>query len=359
MVTSYDRISALLSGKGGHIGLYENIWPDTLTAWRAQGHIPDCDPTIYFQLDLGRLGAAFDPLPRPHYQRILEDTPEWYICEDGAGAVTRRFKNRSVTPGHIRWDMTDPEIWESRYKPLLLKPDESRIPTEVLQKRMEQYRAAGKWICFNMSFIWEGFRQAVGDVCMYESLLTDPEWVLDYNETMLEMYKHYILSAIERVGKPDGIWFSEDLAYNQGLFCSPRVLEKLYMPYYARLNEFLHALGLKVILHSCGNITAALSLIADAGFDALHPMQVHAGCDPVGIARAYGDRFALIGGMDTHVIETNNISAIRAAQTQLMRGMMDAGARYIFSSDHSISTNVAFDTYRCMLDIFFELAGRS
>ena len=49
--------------------------------------------------------------------------------------------------------------------------DEKRIPATHLSTKLKQYRADSKWVCFNMSFIWEGFRQAVGDVCMYESLL--------------------------------------------------------------------------------------------------------------------------------------------------------------------------------------------
>ena len=39
--------------------------------------------------------------------------------------------------------------------------------------------------------------------------------------------------------------------------------------------------------------------------------------------------------------------------------MRDAGARYIFSSDHSISTNVRFDTYRRIVDTYRTLAERS
>ncbi len=316
-MTSREVISTLLSGQQARIGLYENIWPDTLQNWSQQSYPIEADPVEYFGMDIGRIGAAFDPSPR------------------------------------------DRSVWESRFKPALMELDEKRIPATHLSTKLKQYRADSKWICFNMSFIWEGFRQAVGDVCMYESLLDDPEWIVDFNETMLRLYTTHIARAIELVGKPDGIWLSEDLAYNQGLFCAPSVLEKLYMPYYRRFNEFAHANGLKVILHSCGDITSALPLIIEAGFDALHPLQIHAGCDPFQIAAKYGRDIALIGGLDAHVIETNDLELIRSTQTALIQGMRRADARYIFSSDHSLSTNVNYDTYRAILDTYHALAERS
>lgn len=358
-MTSQEVVSTLLSGRQARIGLYENIWPDTLATWADQGHVIDADPAEYFGFDIGRIGAAFDPSPRPGYNRVLEDNSSWQIVEDGFGAITKHFKGRSATPGHMDWAMRDRSVWESRFKPALTRLDESRIPVALLRRKLDGCRASAKWVCFNMSFIWEGFRQAVGDVCMYESLLDDPKWIIDFNETLLWLYTTHIARAIELVGRPDGIWLSEDLAYNQGLFCAPAVLEKLYIPYYRRFNEFAHANGLKVILHSCGNITAALPLIIDAGFDALHPLQVHAGCDPLRLAADYGRDIAFIGGLDAHIIETNDLDAIRRAQTALMQGMRRADARYIFSSDHSLSTNVSCDTYRAILDTYHALAERS
>lgn len=358
-MTSREVISALLSGQQARAGLYENIWPDALENWTRQGYPRGVDPAEYFELDLGRIGAAFDASPRPGYLRVLEDNSSWQIVEDGFGAITRRFKGRSATPGHIDWAMRDRRTWEARFKPALMELDEARIPADRLRAQLERYRGASKWVCFNMTFIWEGFRQAVGDVRMYESLIDDPDWILDFNETMLNMYMRHISRALELAGRPDGIWLSEDLGYNQGLFCSPATLARLYLPYYRRFNEFAHANGLKVILHSCGNITRALPLIVEAGFDALHPMQVHAGCDPLGIAAGYGRDIALIGGLDAHVIETNDRELIRRAQSELMMGMRRAEARYIFSSDHSISTNVRCDTYRAILDTYHALAERS
>jgi hypothetical protein len=89
-------------------------------------------------------------------------------------------------------------------------------------------------------------------------------------------------------------YFDYDMHPCGGLFD----VEPLVFPYYAELNQFFHSHGLPAVLHSCGNVTQALPLILDAGFDALQPLEVKAGCDPFAFAEQYGDRLALIGGLD-------------------------------------------------------------
>ena len=61
--------------------------------------------------------------------------------------------------------------------------------------------------------------------------------------------------------------------------------------------DFYHSFNLPVVLHTCGFVEPILDQIADAGFDALHPMEVKAGNDPLRIAAKYKDKLALVGGL--------------------------------------------------------------
>ena len=353
-----NDIYELLNGKCGYIGLYENIWPETLSAWQAQG-LNDCaDACLRFGFDIGRLGGAFDPQPVPGFTEVIEDTPEYRVTADSFGVTRKTFKHNASIPGAESHKMNTCDVWQSAYKPELFKHNDRRIPAESLSKKLALYTSRDRWTCFNMTFVWEMFRQSVGDVTMYEALIDDPGWVRDFNETLLCVYKANIQKAIDLVGKPDGFWFSEDLAYNGGLFCSPKVLRELYLPVYAQLNEFLHGLGMKVILHSCGNINQALPIIVEAGFDALHPLQVKAGCEPLKIAAQYRAELAFLGGLDLHIIESNDKARIKTAMESLINGMRELNARYIFASDHSISPNVLYSTYEFILENFYKLAGR-
>ena len=360
---SREVIQRLFCGSNDIVGLYENVWPDTLRNWVAEGYpVNDvgnpCDPLDVFGLDLGRIGGMFDTSPWPGTSRLIERTDEWEIVENSSGVTEKRWLSKSAPAGHLSFRLTGPQAWESEFKPVFVKTDSSRVPVASLRKAIKSQRAANRWVCFNMTFIWENFRQTVGDIRMYEGLLDDPEWIIDYNQTQLDFFIRHYEIALAEAGPLDGAWFSEDLAYNQGLFCSPNTLRELYLPFYSALVDYLHGKGMNVILHSCGNVTAALPLIVEAGFDALHPMQVRAGCDPLAISKAYAGRLVLLGGLDSHMLERGDAGEIRQAQVGLMQGMRDAGASYIFCSDHSISTNVRYDTYQRVIETYHKYAGR-
>jgi uroporphyrinogen decarboxylase len=215
-------------------------------------------------------------------------------------------------------------------------------------------RAENKWCSYWHIFVWEIMRQSMGDVCMYESLVLDPAWIHDFNRVYTDFFKSHFIALFEDQGLPDGIKIAEDLAYKNGLFASPKMLADLVFPYYAELVAFFHSYGLPVLLHTCGDVTAALPLIVDAGFDGLNPMEVKAGCDLFEYAETYGDQLVFIGGLDVRVLETNDRELITREVVRVVEGMKSRGARYVFGSDHSVTPLVTYDTYQHALDVYRE-----
>jgi uroporphyrinogen decarboxylase len=120
---------------------------------------------------------------------------------------------------------------------------------------------------------------------------------------------------------------------------------------------FFHGYGLKVELHSCGNVTQALPLIARAGFDALNPLEAKAGCDALCFAREYGDRLAFFGGLDVRVLESGDRALIRSEVARLAQGMRALGARYVFGSDHSLTPLIRLADYQYAVEVFEGLRG--
>ncbi|GAH66589.1 unnamed protein product, partial [marine sediment metagenome] len=221
-------------------------------------------------------------------------------------------------------------------------------------KALTRRRDQGLWTHYGHLFIWENMRQSMGDFCLYESLLLDPDWIRDYNRVYTDFFKAHYRALMEEAGKPDGIWVYEDLGYRNGLFCSPKVYEELIFPYFKELVDFFHSYDLPVVLHTCGGIEQALPLIVEAGFDALNPMEVKAGCDVLRFADHYGDKLAFIGGLDARLFESGDRELIRREVVRVVDGMKERGARYVFGSDHSISTNVQYDDFRYALEVYRE-----
>lgn len=374
--TPREVVYSLLTGKGKaeRVAVVDNIWPDTLEAWVRQGYptqkVLKVDPehpelgeheveepvdvVEHFGFDLAGAGGGIDRMPIRNYEEVLEETDEWIVKRNGAGAVLKTWKHKSGVPEHIDFRMTSREIWERDYRPHLLKVDRDRIDIEEIRAGIAKRHAQGIHVFCGCYSIWENMRQSIGDVCMYESLALDPGWVHDYNRVYTDFYKAHCQVLFAEAGLPDSIRISEDLGYKNGLFCSPKMLAELFFPYYAEIVEFFHSYGLPVVLHSCGNVTQALPLIVEAGFDCLNPMEVKAGCDTFRFAEQYGDKLAFMGGVDTRVFESGDKTLIRREVTRFVEGMKERGARYIFGSDHSISTLVTYDSFRYALDVYRE-----
>ncbi len=344
------------------MGVFDYLWSETLDQWVAnEGYPVDDDGKALpgeevFGFDMVGAGGWIKAFPRfgPDAEELLDETDEWVIKRNGAGAAMKTWKRRSGTPEHIDFHMTSRDIWDETYRPLLVGFDRGRIDVEGTREKLQRFKAQGVWTYHGLMFVCEMMRSSMGDVCMLESMLLDPEWISDYCRVYADLYKTCYQVLFEEAGTPDGIWIYEDLGYRNGLFCSPKVLGELVVPYYAEIVEFFHSYDLPVILHSCGRITEALPMLVDAGFDALHPMEVKAGCDVMAFAETYGDKLAFVGGLDIRVLESGDRDLIRSEVIKLVEGLKARGARYVFGSDHSISTGVALADLKFAHDVYRE-----
>jgi len=385
MSTSRQVIDDLLRGRSAErVGLVDYPWWDTLMAWTEQGY-PTCktyrevgeqrrrqdleleevkvageyvEPVPswqHFGYDMVGIGPWFDVMPLRDCKEVVEESDEWEIRRNGAGAALKYWKRKSGTPEHMDFRMVTREIWERDYRPHLLELDPDRVKVHLMRRDLDEAKAAGVWTHFGHLFIWELMRQSMGDVTMYQSLLLDPGWIHDYNRVYTDFFKTHFAYIFEAVGLPDGIWLYEDLGYKNGLFASPKVLEELIFPYYQEIVDFFHSYGLPVVLHTCGSTAEALPLIVEAGFDALNPMERKAlNNDPFVFAEKYGDRLAFIGGLDTRVFESNDKEIIRQEVANYIEGMKARGARLVFASDHSISPNTRYESYLYALEVYRE-----
>lgn len=386
MMTPYDVVDGLLRGRQvERVGLIDGPWEDTIAAWVRQGYptrlvhkqvgdsawrpddgrwedveiegeyVEPVAPWEHFGYDMVGIGPWFDVMPLIDHSEVVEETDAWDVRRNGAGAALKYWKHKSGTPEHVDFRMATREIWERDYRPHVVAWNPARVDLGKMRESLATVEGAKRWVHYGHLFIWELARSSMGDVTLYESLLLDPGWIHDYNRVYTELYKRAFGYIFEQIGLPDGIWIYEDLGYKNGPFASPKVLEKLIFPYYAELVEFFHSFDLPVVFHTCGSTAAVLPLIVDAGFDALNPMERKAkDNDPFVFAETYGDRLAFVGGLDARVFETNDRDIIRREVTAYIEGMKARGARLVFASDHSISTNTHYDSYRYAVDVYRE-----
>lgn len=349
----------LTRGRPDRVGLFDHWWAETTRGWVVEGYPTTAEghpvaPEEHFGYDMRSVGGWFAWLPNTGPEEVLEETDEWRVTRNGAGAAFKYWKHKSGTPEHIGFLMESREVWERDYRGKLQSLDTGRIDIAGARDALARARAEARFGFYGHVFVWEALRGSLGDVTMYESLLLDPGWIRDFCQVYLEFFRTHYDALFAEAGLPDGIWVYEDLGYRNGLLASSATLGELIFPVYAELVAYFHERGLPVVLHTCGGITEAVPLIVEAGFDALNPMEVKAGCDLLAFAERYGERLAFCGGLDVRVLETNDPATIRREVRDLVVAMKERGARWVFGTDHSVSPRVSYASYQLALDVYRE-----
>ena len=104
-----------------------------------------------------------------------------------------------------------------------------------------------------------------------------------------------------------------------------------------------------MVLHCDGLIKPLLPHLIEAGIDCLQPLEVKAGMDLLRLKRLYGQRIALIGGMNIRELISNDLGRVRR-QLELKLPAAMAGSGYVLQVDHSVPTQVNYETYRYFVE---------
>jgi uroporphyrinogen decarboxylase len=111
--------------------------------------------------------------------------------------------------------------------------------------------------------------------------ITEPEYVTELHEIATERTLQNIRILLPEIKDSIDIIMlaADDWGTQSNLIASPKVYQKLFMPYYRRLIDECHRIApqVKLFLHSCGAIYNLLDLVVETGFDILNPVQWPAG----------------------------------------------------------------------------------
>ena len=113
---------------------------------------------------------------------------------------------------------------------------------------------------------------------------TIPDWLMaqvmypDYVRRVFAMQTEVMLKNLEIYREAVGeriqvIWVSgTDFATQNGLFFSRDIFRSIYMPFYKKINDWIHEnTGWKIFYHSCGCINDLLDDFVEIGVDCLNP----------------------------------------------------------------------------------------
>jgi uroporphyrinogen decarboxylase len=361
-LTSKERVARILRHQAvDRIGLFEVFWRETAEKWAAEGRFSAPEQVSdHFGLDVRRTGGEITPgnyhivnliadVDAP--EQVVEETETARLTRNGNGALLRWNKQGSGAPEHVGFAVHDRRTWEEHIRPYLL--DESTYERRLNFSAYRDVRAKCSRSDLFMACGVVGPFDQMSPMCGHENLLLgmglDGEWV----QEMADLYATVAVRLLEtlwaREGLPDGLWVWEDLGFKHRPFMSPSMYRAQLFDAHKKLFDFAHSHGLPVVLHCDGYVEALLPHLIEAGIDCLQPIEVKAGMDLLGIKRRYGEKIALVGGMDERVLETNDLAAVEA-ELQSKLGRVMEGSGYVLQVDHSVSPLVEYVTYRFFVE---------
>lgn len=298
-------------------------------------------------------------------QGVRIDTPEEYIKvhqilgldliaafpaplgegESSGALMAGGRKDELIDRWGIKWKVIDGMPWyldgtlkTSEDIDELQPPDPSKEdlykPTEEILRLTAGELAVGAVVegPFTRSWFPMGFQSYV------KTLYTSPgsirklvDKVTDY---FIEQGKIFIDLGV------DVIWMPDDLAMVDGPFLSPESFRKHIFPQMKKMVSTFRKRGVKVLLHTDGQIMPIIKDIIQMGFDGIHPVERKAGMNLKELKKKYGDELTFIGNINAKTVLQEGPTEMIKEQVQECLEIAAPGGGYILASDHSIHQGI-------------------
>lgn len=160
-----------------------------------------------------------------------------------------------------------------------------------------------------------------------------------------------VIKMFENMAKIDevkALWYSDDIAYTNGLMVSPETLDKYFFPWLEKIGEVAKSVDKPLIYHSDGILFDVMEKIIECGIDALHPIEPKA-MDIVDVKNRFGDKLCLIGNIDVDLLARGTKEEVKKNVLFNIENVgMNGG--YCVGSGNSIPEYVNIENYIVMIE---------
>lgn len=182
------------------------------------------------------------------------------------------------------------------------------------------------------------------DFC--EKLFEEPETI----DALAQQIHHAGLDAARRfrdlgVG---AVMTASDIADNAGPFFNPAQMDRFILPYLHEWATACAGMGLSTILHSDGNLTRYLELLAATALNALQAIDPIAGMSMPAAQQAVGNRLCLCGNIDCGLLLRGAPEDIYEATRDLLLTCKLSGG-LVLGASNAVQPQVPAENYRAMI----------
>jgi uroporphyrinogen decarboxylase len=186
------------------------------------------------------------------------------------------------------------------------------------------------------------------------AIFENPELVRSLNDKLgklvLSMFEYFAQSDAV-----DAIWYSDDIAFTEGLLVSPDTLQLYFFPWLRKIGALARRYGKPLLYHTDGLLWDVFDEIIDCGVDAIHPIEPKA-MDIADVKQRFGDKLCLLGNIDVDTLARGTKEAIRNKVRKNIETVGFNGG-YCVGSGNSIPEYVLYENYIALLNASREFGG--
>jgi len=190
------------------------------------------------------------------------------------------------------------------------------------------------WDVFGQGGVWQDACCLVGTQRLIMETFDDPGWV--HELLKIVQWRKKVYTASLEGARYDVLELGGGDASTTVI--SPRIFDEFVAPYDAELIELAHAVGQRVVYHTCGGMMPILERIAALKPDAMEtftPSGMGGDVDLAEAKRRIGDKVCMIGGFDQFHFFSGCTPTQTRAEVRRCFAAAGAGGGYILCpSDH-------------------------
>jgi len=347
----------------------ECAWGSTIKRWLAEGMpreaIPKYDSGIPGIVYLDSFwGCDVPDGPElelkmnvyPYYEtEVLAEDDESLTVRNALGIVQRTFKANPETsmPEFVEHPVKTPEDWQ-RHKKRFDPATPGRLPDNWGPELITELNAATYPLHVGVQGLYWSCRDFIGAEELLYAFYDQPAMVHDMMETLTDLFIGTLTPVLEKV-KIHSFELGEDMAYRGGSLVSPAMFREFMAPRYKRLAEFLRSHEVAEILVDCdGRIDELLPLFIDCGVNAITPVEIQAGNDPIRMRKTFGESLVIHGAINKRALARDRKAIDQ--EMQKVPWLLDQGG-YFPTLDHAAPHDIPYDNFCYYMDVKRRMVG--
>jgi len=321
--------------------------------WKAQGASQEEIDMVAFDWDYVPYvdcGAALGVFGTPATE-VIHDDDEYRIERDYLGRKTKLCKKTATIPLPMEYPVSKPEDWQKLKQYFVFS--EERIDQQAVEKAKDLQQQG--WIVrAEIPGAWDILRELMGEERACLAMFDWPDMIKDIFGTIEDT----CVKCLERVTDKlavDQLYTHEDMAGKAGPLVGPSQVLEFFKPYYLAIWQLLSSRGTKLFNQdSDGDMRPLIDAFLECGVNVMHPFEPNAGMDIVQTRKKYGNRIAMLGGIDKFVLLKGKEEIQKELEYKMQPMMRDSGG-IVFGIDHRIPNGVPLENYRYYVSLGREM----